>query len=260
MLRALTTAASGMVAQETHIDVIAHNMANVGTTGFRRLRSEFQDLLYTTLRAPGGRLGTGAAVPTGLEIGGGTRVAATTLTTMPGTMSTTGNPLDLAIEGAGFFGIRRPDGEVVFTRAGNFSVDADGRLVTSDGLPLDPEMVIPQGATSIGITADGTVSVTMPGAAASQEIGRLNLTTFMNPGGLLPIGRNLYRQTDASGPPLIAMPGEEGLGTIAQGMLEGSNVEVVTEMIDLIASQRAYETNHRVIQAADEMLRVATER
>lgn len=260
MLRALHTAASGMVAQETHIDVIAHNMANVSTTGFRRLRAEFQDLLYTTVRAPGGRTGSGNAVPTGLEIGGGARVAATELTTVPGAMATTGNPLDFAIEGNGFFGIRRPDGETVYTRAGNFSLDADGRLTTSDGLPVDPEIMIPQGATSIGVTADGTVSVTMPGSGATQEIGRIQLTTFTNPGGLLPMGRNLYRATTASGPALVAAPGEEGLGTVAQGMLEGSNVEVVTEMIDLIASQRAYETNHRVIQAADEMLRVATER
>lgn len=260
MLRALSTAASGMVAQETHIDVIAHNMANVGTTGFRRLRAEFQDLLYTTVRAPGARTGTGSAVPTGLEIGGGSRVAATELSTTPGALATTGNPLDLAIEGGGFFGVRRPDGEVVYTRAGNFSLDADGRLVTSDGLPVDPAIVVPQGATSIAVAADGTVSVTLPGSPESQEIGRLELTTFSNSGGLLPLGRNLYRQTTASGPPLVAAPGEEGLGTLAQGMLEGSNVEVVTEMIDLIASQRAYETNHRVIQAADEMLRVATER
>ena len=259
MLRSLHTAASGMLAQQTHIDVIAHNMANVSTTGFRRMRAEFQDLLYQESRAPGARTASGAVVPVGLQVGGGVRPNATTLVHIQGALQQTGNSLDLAIEGNGFFQIQRPDGETVYTRAGGFQLSPEGTLVTQDGMTVSPNISIPQGATSITVGADGTVSVTMPGSSEAQEVGRIELATFPAAGGLEAAGRGLYRATAASGQALVAAPGQEGTGTIAQGMLEGSNVEVVTEMIDLIASQRAYELNHRVITAADEMLRKATE-
>jgi flagellar basal-body rod protein FlgG len=259
MLRSLHTAATGMMAEQTHIDVIAHNMANVETDGFRRLHAQFRDLVYTSLRAPGARTAQGSVVPTGALVGSGTALASTTLATSQGPLSATGSPLDLAIEGGGYFQIQRPDGTIAYTRNGNLHLDPEGRLVTSDGLPLEPILMVPPGATSLSITADGVVTATLPGTAEAQEVGRIELAAFPNPAGVEPIGRNLYRATSASGPPLTATPGSEGLGTVAQGMLEGSNVEIVNEMIDLIASQRAYELNHRVVQAADEMLRKTTE-
>lgn len=260
MLKALNTAATGMVAQQTRIDVTANNMANVNTTGFKRSRAAFQDLLYQTLRAPGGSAGDGATLPTGIQVGQGTRTVSTELIHTQGSLQQTGNPLDLAIEGDGFFQVLRPSGEVVYTRAGNLKVDAEGRLVTVDGMALQPAITIPTDATSVSISPDGTVSVTTPGQNNAQEVGQLQLAGFANPAGLSAIGRSLFVPTSASGEPVVAVPGEEGLGTLSQGFLEGSNVEVVNEMIDLIGSQRAYEINHRVIQAADEMLRRTTER
>jgi flagellar basal-body rod protein FlgG len=260
MLRALSTAATGMAAQQTNIDVVANNIANVNTTGFRRQRAEFQDLLYTTVRRPGGAAGGGATLPTGLQIGQGTRTAGTAQVFTQGTMQQTGGSLDLAIEGTGFFQVTRPNGEIAYTRAGNLHTDAEGRLVTVDGYALEPSITIPTDATGVTISADGTVTASMPGESQGQEVGRLQLATFANPGGLSAMGRSLFTPTAASGEAIVAAPGEEGTGTIAQGFLEGSNVEVVTEMIDLISSQRAYEINQRVIHAADEMLRKVTER
>ena len=259
MFRSLHTAATGMMAEQTHIDVIAHNMANVETTGFRRLHAEFRDLVYSELRAPGARTAQGSVVPTGVMIGSGTALASTQMSMAEGSLSPTGSPLDLAIEGSGFFQVRRPDGQLAYTRNGNFQLDPEGRLVTAEGLQVEPSISVPTGVTAVSISADGVVTATLPGSGETQEIGRLELATFPNAAGLEPLGRNLYRATSASGPVLTATPGNEGCGTIAQGMLEGSNVEVVTEMIDLIASQRAYELNHRVIQAADEMLRKTSE-
>ncbi len=259
MFRSLSTAATGMAAEQSRIDVIAHNMANAETTGYRRLHAQFRDLVYTTLRAPGGRTAQGGAVPTGVMIGTGTVLASTQLSMGSGSIASTGSPLDLAIEGGGFFQVRRPDGQLAFTRNGNLHLDAEGRLVTAEGLGIEPGVSVPQGVTSLTISADGAITATLAGSGESQEIGRLELATFPNSAGLEPLGRNLYRATTASGPPLTASPGSEGTGTLAQGMLEGSNVEIVNEMIDLIASQRAYELNHRVIQAADEMLRKAAE-
>lgn len=260
MLRALHSAATGMQAQQTNIDVVANNMANVNTTGFKRSRAEFQDLLYQTLRAPGGQAGNGASAPAGLQVGLGVRTAATQALHQQGSLSQSGNALDLAIEGNGFFQILRPNGDIAYTRSGNFRSDADGRLVTSDGFPVEPNIVIPPDALSISISATGVVSVTQPGNANAQEIGQIQIASFANPAGLLQTGRNLFAPTAASGLAIIANPGEEGTGTLSQGFLESSNVEVVTEMIDLIASQRAYEVNQRVITAADEMLRRTTER
>jgi flagellar basal-body rod protein FlgG len=259
MFRSLSTAATGMAAEQSRIDVIAHNMANVETTGFRRLHAEFRDLVYSTLRAPGGRTAQGGAVPTGVMIGTGTVLSSTQLSMQEGSIAATGSPLDLAIEGRGFFQLLRPDGTLAYTRNGNFQLDPEGRLVTPEGLPVEPAISVPQGVTSLTISSDGVITATLPGSGESQEIGRLELATFPNPGGLEPMGRNLYRATTASGPVLTAAPGNEGLGTISQGMLEGSNVEIVNEMIDLISSQRAYELNHRVVQAADEMLRKSSE-
>jgi flagellar basal-body rod protein FlgG len=260
MMRALNTAASGMAAQQTSVDVIAHNLANVNTTGFRKNRAEFEDLIYQNIRTPGGTTGEGLKLPTGIQIGEGVRVVSTTQMHMQGSLLQTGNSLDIAIEGAGFFKIQRPGGEIAYTRAGNFKLDPEGRLVTVDGYEIDPSISIPTNATSLNISPNGTISVTTPGTTATQDVGEITLANFVNPSGLLAIGRTMFSATDASGEAIEAEPGTEGVGTLAQGFLEASNVEVVNEMIDLIASQRAYEVNQRVITAADEMLRRVTER
>ncbi|MEQ8721851.1 MAG: flagellar basal-body rod protein FlgG [Sandaracinaceae bacterium] len=258
-MRSLRSAASGMVAQQTHIDTIANNMANVSTTGFRRSRAEFQDLLYQQVRTPGGRTADGGTLPTGVQIGQGTRTVSTEFMHTQGAMQQTGNPLDLAIEGEGFFQIVRPGGDIAYTRAGNLKLDNQGQLVTVDGLPIEPQISVPQDATSVSIAQDGTVSVTQPGSNQTMELGQLQIARFPNPGGLQALGRSMFQATSASGQPLVVQPGQEGSGTLSQGFLEGSNVEVVNEMIDLISSQRAYELNQRVIQASDEMLRKSTE-
>lgn len=260
MLRALNSAATGMAAQQLNIDVVANNIANVNTTGFRRSRAEFQDLLYQTMRAPGGQSGTSAPVPTGIQVGLGTRVVATQAMHIQGAMKQTGNSLDVAIEGNGFFQIMKPNQEVAYTRAGNFKTDADGRLVTADGYSVEPAITIPVDATSVTISNTGVVSVTQPGQQNAQEVGQIQIANFANPGGLSELGRSLFGATSASGQAVVVNPGENGVGTVSQGFLEGSNVEVVTEMIDLIAGQRAYEVNQRVIQAADEMLSRVTQR
>ena len=260
MLKALNTAATGMVAQQTRIDVTANNMANVNTTGFRRARAEFQDLLYQTVRRPGGPTADGGTQPSGIQIGHGTRIVATSQIHRQGSLLHTEGPLDLAIEGSGFFQVRRPNGDLAFTRAGNLKTDAQGQLVNVDGYPLEPGLTIPPDAVSVTITPEGILSVVSAGQTAAQEIGQIQLAGFANPGGLEAIGRNLFVPTTASGEPVVAAPGQEGLGTVAQGFLEGSNVEVVTEMLDLITSQRAYEVNQKVIEAADEMLRRTTSR
>ncbi|HKP62486.1 MAG TPA: flagellar basal-body rod protein FlgG [Polyangiales bacterium] len=260
MMRALNTAASGMAAQQTSVDVIAHNMANVNTTGFRKQRAEFEDLIYQTIRTPGGTTGEGQKLPTGIQIGEGVRIVSTTQMHMQGSLLQTGSNLDLAIEGDGFFQITKPGGEIAYTRAGNFRVDAEGRLVTVDGYEVEPAITIPTDATSVSISPNGTVSVTTPGQNSTQDVGELTIAGFVNPAGLLAVGRTMFMPTDASGEAIVGKPGEDGLGTLASGFLEASNVEVVNEMIDLIASQRAYEINQRVITAADEMLRRVTER
>ena len=260
MMRALNTAASGMAAQQTNVDVIANNLANVNTTGFKRSRAEFQDLLYQTIRAPGAPSGDGQRMPTGLQIGQGARTVSTSQLHIQGSLQQTGGSLDVAIEGAGFLQVTRPNGELAYTRAGNLKSDAEGRLVTADGYTVDPAITIPPDSTAVTISSTGVVSVTQPGQTAAQEVGQLTLTGFANPGGLLAIGRSMFVATDASGQPIQGRPGDQGLGTLSQGFLEGSNVEVVNEMVDLIASQRAYEVNQRVIQAADEMLQRTTQR
>ena len=260
MMRSLNTAATGMAAQQTNVDVIANNLANVNTTGFRKSRAEFEDLIYQTYRTPGGNVGDSQRLPTGIQLGEGVRTVSTTQIHMQGSLLQTGNSLDVAIEGSGFFQIMRPGGQLAYTRSGNFKTDAEGRLMTVDGYLVEPAMVVPTNATSITIAATGQVSVTTPDSTASQEIGQLTMANFVNPSGMQPIGRSLFVQTDASGQPIIAQPGQEGIGTLQQGYLESSNVEVVNEMIDLIAAQRAYEVNQKVITTSDEMLRTVTER
>jgi flagellar basal-body rod protein FlgG len=260
MMRALNTAASGMAAQQTNVDVIAHNLANVNTTGFRKQRAEFEDLIYQTIRTPGGTTGEGQKLPTGIQIGEGVRVVSTTQMHHQGSLIQTESTLDVAVEGDGFFQITRPGGQIAYTRSGNFRVDAEGRMVTVDGYQVEPAISIPTNATAVTISPNGLVSVQTAGSTATQDVGQLTLANFVNPSGLLAIGRTMFVPTDASGEAITGQPGQEGLGTLASGFLEASNVEVVQEMIDLIASQRAYEVNQRVITTADEMLQRVTDR
>ncbi len=260
MIRSMHTAASGMEAMQSQIDVIANNMANVNTTGFKKGRAEFQDLLYQEVRAPSGERTRGnPGRPVGVEIGLGTRLVATQKMYSTGDMKQTQNQLDLAIQGDGFFRVRLNDQELGYTRAGDFKITAQGQIVTSGGHPLDPPLFVPQETTSITIESDGTVNALQPGRPEPVEVGRIELTRFVNPAGLSARGEGVMTETDASGRPVFGRPGEDGVGTIEQGMLEGSNVAVVEEMIDLIAAQRAYEINSRVIRAADEMLAEAAQ-
>jgi flagellar basal-body rod protein FlgG len=260
MMRSLNTAASGMAAQQTNVDVIAHNLANVNTTGFRKQRAEFEDLIYQTIRTPGGTTGEGQKLPTGIQIGEGVRLVSTTQMHTQGSLLQTESTLDVAVEGDGFFQITRPGGQIAYTRAGNFRVDAEGRLVTVDGYQVEPAISIPTNATFVTISPNGLISVQTSGETATQDVGQLTLANFVNPAGLLAIGRTMFVPTDASGEAITGQPGTEGLGTLASGFLEASNVEVVQEMIDLIAAQRAYEVNQRVITTSDEMLQRVTDR
>ncbi|MCB9728878.1 MAG: flagellar basal-body rod protein FlgG [Deltaproteobacteria bacterium] len=260
MIRSLHSAASGMEAQQLHIDVIANNLANVNTTGFKKARAEFQDLFYQEIRAAR-RSDTveaeGSPIP--LEVGQGTRPIATQKIFTGGDLLQTQNQLDLAIEGAGFFRVAMPDGTVAYTRAGAFKLDSDGRIVSIEGRPLDPPISVPPETTAITVEQDGTVKALQPGDIEPLEVGRIELTQFVNPAGLKSLGHSLYQATSAAGEPLDGLPGELGLGVISQGSLEGSNVVVVEEMIELIAAQRAYEINSRVIRASDEMLQTTTQ-
>lgn len=257
MLPALFTAATGMRAQQTNIDVIANNLANVNTTGFKRGRADFQDLVYQTLQQPGAPSSNQTEIPTGIQVGLGSRTAAVHRLFLQGGMQNTENQLDIAIDGDGFLQVFRPNGEIAYTRSGALKLDSQGRVVTSDGFPIEPELVIPTDALSITIGTDGTVSVLQPGNVNSQQLGQLRLVNFANPAGLSGLGRTLFQSTTASGDPIEGVPGEQGLGTILQGFLEISNVSVVEEMVQLITGQRAYEINSRAIQAADEMLQNA---
>jgi flagellar basal-body rod protein FlgG len=259
MMRGLWTAASGMTAQQTNLDIIANNLANVNTAGFKKSRADFQDLVYQTMWAAGSATGDGAKVPTGLQIGLGVRPAAVQKVFTPGSFSRTGNPFDLAIEGDGFFSVTTPDGTLAYTRDGAFKPDDTGRLVNSDGYVLSPEVTIPAGATNITVGPDGTVTVTMPGQTDPVQVTRIQVTRFPNPAGLSSIGHNLYAPSGASGTPMTGDPGTQGLGTIAQNTLEMSNVAVVEEMVNMIVAQRAYETNSKAIQAADDMLQMANQ-
>jgi flagellar basal-body rod protein FlgG len=255
MFRALYTAASGMTAQQLNLDNIANNLANSSTTGFQQRQVNFTDLLYQNEIMPGSAATQQTTVAAGLQIGLGTRPAETEIIQTQGDFSTTGNPLDIAIQGAGFFQILLPSGQIAYTRDGSFHPDAQGTLVTSDGNALQPAVTIPTDALSVSIGSDGTVSVTQPGQNASTQVGTIQTALFINPGGLNAVGNNLYLQTTASGQPVVGTPGgSDGLGTLQQGMLEQSNVSVVNQFVAMILAQRSYESNSRVVKAADEML------
>jgi flagellar basal-body rod protein FlgG len=258
MFRSLQVAATGMVAQETQLDTIANNLANANTNGYKRQDAQFEDLLYDNVRAAATTPGGGVA-PTQTQVGSGARVVATSRSFSQGAIQQTGNPLDVAIEGTGFLVVAKNSGELAYTRDGSMKVDAQGRLVTSGGLPLQPAVTIPADASSISISADGTISATTPGNRAATQLGQLQIATFPNPNGLSAIGHNLFEPGSASGEPSTGAPGEGGRGTILQNSLEGSNVEVVSEMIAMIRTQRAYEINSKVVSAADEMLRNAVQ-
>jgi flagellar basal-body rod protein FlgG len=254
MIRALYSAGSGMAAQQMNVDNIANNLANANTTGFKMRRTEFQDLVYQTIVQPGTASGAQTTVPTGLQLGLGARPAANEVIFSQGDFQQTSNPLDVVIQGKGFFQIRRASGELAYTRSGAFHLDRDGNLVTLNGEAAEPQITIPPEAQAVTIAADGTVSYTLPGQTTTQLAGQIQLANFVNPAGLNSIGNNLYLPTDASGDPTIGNPGgQEGMGTLQQGYLEASNVSVVEEFINLIVSQRAYEANSKVVKAADEM-------
>lgn len=259
MMRALWTAASGMSAQQSNMDNISNNLANVNTTGHKKHRAEFQDLMYQTMRQAGSATGPDTMLPTGLQMGHGVRLTATNTIHTTGSFQTTDVPTDMAIEGEGFFQITMPDGTIAYSRDGSFKVDADGRIVTSDGYPLEPEIYIPQDAPSetIMISSDGRVSAKPAGQQDSEEVGQIELSRFVNPAGLSSLGRNLYVETAASGAPINNAPGTDGTGTIRQKTLEMSNVQMVEEMVNMIVAQRAYETNSKAITTSDSMLEIA---
>jgi flagellar basal-body rod protein FlgG len=254
MIRALYTAASGMNAQQTNIDNTAHNLSNVNTVGFKKARVEFEDLVYQTTKVPGTPNSSATEVPIGLEMGLGTRAVATARNFSTGNLRTTSGPLDLAIEGNGFFQVTLPDGRTAYTRAGAFHLNAEGLVVTAEGYSLEPQISIPSDATSISISKEGVVSVAIAGQQAPQQVGTIELATFQNAPGLQALGGNFFAVTTASGEPTTGVPGTESMGTVAQGFLEESNVSIVEEMINMILGQRAYEANSRVVRTADEML------
>lgn len=255
MFHALYTAASGMTAQQINLDNIANNLANSSTAGFQARRVQFQDLIYQNQVMPGAAATQQTVVASGLQIGLGARPGNTEIVQTQGDLSSTGNPLDFAIQGLGFFQILLPNGQIGYTRSGSFQTDAQGNLVTANGDALQPAINVPTSATNITVGKDGTVSVTLPGQTQTQQVGVIQLAMFANPGGLNSIGNNTYMPTTASGDPVVGTPGgSEGLGTIQQGMLEQSNVNVVDEFVNMILAQRSYESNSRVIKAADEML------
>jgi len=255
MIRALYTAATGLQAQQLNIDVIANNLANVNTTGFKKSRADFQDLLYQTIRAPGAPSTTSTQYPTGIQVGLGSRPAAVQRLNMQGDYTQTGNSLDLAIEGTGFFQVTLPDGTLAFTRAGSFKLDNQSRVVTSEGIPLEPGITIPDGSVDVTVGNDGVVSALLPGQSAATQVGQLQVARFTNPAGMRALGKNLLQETDTSGPAQLGTPGQDNRGTLLQGFLENSNVSVVEELVGLITGQRAYEVTSKAIQTADEMLR-----
>ncbi len=255
MFRALYTAASGMIAQQLNLDNIANNLANSSTAGFRQRRLQFQDLLYQNIVMPGAAATQQTSFATGLQIGLGTKATASEIIQRQGEFDATGNQLDLTIKGSGLFQVLQPSGEIAYTRSGSFHLDSQGNLVTADGNALQPSITIPPDATSITIGEDGTVSVTKPGQVAAEPVGNIQLAMFANPGGLNSVGKNLFLATTSSGDAILGTPGgSEGLGALAQGYLENSNVNVVEEFIQMIMAQRSYESNSRVVRAADEML------
>ena len=254
-MRALNTAATGMVAQELNVQVIANNIANMRTTGYKRQRAEFQDMLYEHVRRIGTQTSTqGNILPVGVDLGSGVRTVGTPRIMTQGTLSQTGGDLDVAIRGEGFFKILLPDGSFAYTRDGSFQMDAQGRIVTPQGNVVQPGITIPQNSTSLTINSQGQVSVIVAGSTTPTVLGQLALTRFINKAGLLPIGDNMFTETPASGTPQDGLPATDGMGDVQQGNLEQANVEAVTEISDLISAQRAYEMNSKVISATDQML------
>ena len=253
-MRALYTAASGMNAQQANIDNIAHNLANVNTTGFKKSHIEFEDLVYEQTKVPGSPTSTTGEAPVGLESGLGVRTASSPRDFSAGNLRNTNNPFDLAIQGSGFFQLTLPSGEVGYTRTGTFQLNAQGQIVSQDGNLLDPAITIPPNATSVFISKDGIVSAALSGQSAPQQIGTIELASFQNPSGLLAAGGNIFKATTASGDATVGAPGLDGKGTLQQGFVEDSNVSVVDEMVNMILGQRAYEANSKVLKAADDML------
>jgi flagellar basal-body rod protein FlgG len=258
MFSSLWVAKTGLDAQQTRMDVVSHNLANANTTGFKSSRAAFQDLVYQNLRQPGGQTTEQTQAPSGLMLGTGVRVVGNEKLFTQGNIEQTGNSLDLAIQGRGFLQVTMPDGSIAYTRDGSLHMDQNGQVVTANGYAVDPAITIPANAQSITIGSDGTVSITLPGQAAPQQVGTVQLADFINPAGLQPNGDNLYLETASSGSPQIGQPGLNGLGTLAQGALESSNVNVVEQMVDMIETQRTYEMNSKAISAADQMLQFLT--
>ncbi|WP_020409499.1 flagellar basal-body rod protein FlgG [Hahella ganghwensis] len=256
---ALWVSKTGLAAQDTALKTISNNLANVNTNGFKKDRAVFQDLLYQIKTQPGGQSSQNTEIPSGLQLGTGVRVVGTQKVFTEGNLEVTEQPLDMAINGRGFFQILMPDGTISYTRDGQFHLDSEGNIVTANGYPLEPAITVPDDATNITISTDGIVSVTVPGTATPTQIGNITLTDFINPAGLEAIGNNLFVQTGASGDPQESTPGLDGLGTTEQGMIETSNVEIVEEMVDMITTQRAYEMNAKVVTTADQMLQYVTQ-
>ena len=254
MIKSLWTAKTGLEAQQTKLDVISNNLANVNTNGFKQSRAVFEDLLYQNLRQPGAQTNAQDRLPSGMQVGTGVRPVATERLHTQGGLEQTGNSRDLAIEGRGFFQVMMPDGTTAYTRDGSFQLDQNGQMVTANGYPLEPGIVIPPNALSVNIGEDGIVSVKVPGDSELQEVGQVTLSTFVNPTGLESLGGNLYAETTASGPRTEDIPGMNGTGSIMQNYVETSNVSVVKEMVSMIQPQRAYEINSKAVQTSDEML------
>ena len=257
MLRAFSTAATGMIGQQTMVDVIANNLANVNTSGFKRSQLNFQNLLYVTMKEPGTEIASGINSPSGIEIGSGVRVASTIKVFSPGELENTGNPLDIAIAGDGFIQVTMPNGDLRYTRDGSLMTNANGELVTSNGHTVEPAISVPTDAVSISIEKDGGVNIT-DSSGTQSVVGTIQLARFPNPSGLSGEGGNLLSETMASGTPTTGTPGENGFGSIQSGFLEKSNVQMVTELVNLITAQRAYEINSKAIKAGDDMLRTAS--
>lgn len=256
-MRSIYISATGMDAQQINMDVIANNLANVNTAGFKRSRADFQDLLYQTLRPAGVAMAQGTESPTGIQVGYGSKPSAVQKLFTPGDFNPTRQDLDIAIEGDGFFQVQMPDGTTQYTRAGSLKKDSQGRIVTSEGNPILPQITIPSDAIELVIGTDGTVSVLQQGQQSTTVVGQMQLAQFLNPAGLSAAGHNLYKQTDAAGQPTVGTPGQTGFGTLSQGYLEMSNVAMVDELVGMIIGQRAYEINSKVIKTVDQMLSVA---
>lgn len=259
-MRSLSIASTGMLAQQTNVDVISNNIANMNTTGFKRQRAEFEDLLYQQVSRPGASTSSdGTKVPSGIQIGSGVKTGGVYRITEQGALTSTGNPYDMAIDGQGYFQVALPSGEIGYTRAGSFQLSDQGELVTTEGYRVQPDITIPQGAVSVSVSKTGEVQVKLDGQATMQTVGQLELATFVNEAGLEAMGDSMFKESGSSGQPIVSTPGQPGFGTLSQGFIEASNVNPVSEITALITAQRAYEMNSRVLKTADEMLQTSTQ-